>query len=211
MWKTPQHGVGTATHPHLCMDVARARVSVPGDVNKRLRVFTGVKGVDFCEVEVLSPQAQAEKRGWEVTTMFPMEVRLDTKRGDRVLRTLAFFKTFIPYPCDEEQDGSDLRKSSRRALRSGTSSAVSTSATRSTARLSRLHSPSSYTPCRTRSSPSAGFPDRSRSGGGARRPGLVPHPGPGPGGGEGGGACRRALARVQTPSPRSSVGTGGGT
>ena len=113
----PQHGEGTATRPHheclptdICTDVARARVSVPGDVNKRLRVFTEVKGVEFCEVKVLSPQAQAEKHGWEVTAMFPMEVRLDTKRGDRVLRTLAFFKTFIPYPCDEEQDGSDLRK-----------------------------------------------------------------------------------------------------
>ena len=85
----------------ILTDVAKARVSRPEEIVKKLRVFTEVEGVDFCDVDLIQARAENDKHGWDVNALFRVTVGVDTKRGDRVLRTLAFFKTHVPYPVED--------------------------------------------------------------------------------------------------------------
>lgn|GEM_PF-5041270 len=95
----------------ILTEVVKARESREGHTDRTIRCAGKIKGVDFCDPDLVQARVEVCDDAWEVTALFRITVRLDTDdMGDRTIRTMAFYRARIPFPvCDPPVDCRHLK------------------------------------------------------------------------------------------------------
>jgi hypothetical protein len=101
---------------HVCIpteihtDVVKAKVTQEGALVRKIHVFKDVKEIDFCAAEPQQARVEVKEDGWAVSVLFKILVGIGPHRHEHVVKTVALFKTRIPFPSASPPKPIDFRR-----------------------------------------------------------------------------------------------------